>query len=189
MGRFDECIESFYRKYCDAEAKDTMIEYLRNVRRPVKENPNDFADRISTLIRYTNRLPGIEADINEELEKKMIFESFPKNWRIAYIRANRKLANESLSEMLSFMNDEKGFADEADANKRQRNENNNDTRRVRGGGYMAKGRNGNRNGGRQHVHQQGGQNMCRKHNGQHLWICATSSMGHSSGGLGWTLED
>eukprot|EP00957_Ditylum_brightwellii_P206165 15347100-Ditylum_brightwellii.AAC.1 len=50
VNRFDRAIKAFYLKYCDAQAKDTMFQYLQLVRRPTKVQPRDHSDRIETLV-------------------------------------------------------------------------------------------------------------------------------------------
>ena len=54
--RFNQSMAQFYLKYCNEEARDTMIEYLREIRRPVKEDPQTFADRMETLVMVPTTL-------------------------------------------------------------------------------------------------------------------------------------
>eukprot|EP00957_Ditylum_brightwellii_P057469 4357007-Ditylum_brightwellii.AAC.1 len=42
--RFNAKIKKFYRKYCDAEAKDTVFEYLATLRRLTKVTLQDHSD-------------------------------------------------------------------------------------------------------------------------------------------------
>lgn len=69
VARFDQSMEQFYLKYCDSEARDVLIKYLRDVRRPVKEDPQTFADRMETLVRYANKLPGRSPRLTPEETK------------------------------------------------------------------------------------------------------------------------
>ena len=134
----DVALPAFYRHYCDDDARDTMITYLRALKRPVGEDPDEFANRMQTLARYANKLPGIEPKLTDDQIKVIIFNSFPEDWRTAYIRADKSLSTEPLTKILQFMKNEKGFADKKDSQnpyKRKGKSGNDNVKRIRGGGY------------------------------------------------------
>eukprot|EP00957_Ditylum_brightwellii_P132866 10131904-Ditylum_brightwellii.AAC.1 len=56
-------MEKFYLLYCDDDARDVLIEYLRNFHRPTKVPPRNHSDCIEAMIKYTNKLPGLEPKI------------------------------------------------------------------------------------------------------------------------------
>ena len=78
--RFDALINRFYLSYCDSDSRDTMFKYLRYVKKPYQEEAQAHADRMETLIRFSNRLPGLEPPLQAEQTKTIIFDSFPIAW-------------------------------------------------------------------------------------------------------------
>ena len=135
----DVALPAFYRHYCDDDARDTMITYLHALKRPVGEDPDEFSNRMQTLARYANKLPGIEPKLTDDQIKVIIFNSFPEDWRQAYIRADKSLNTEPLAKILQFMKNEKGFADKKDNRnlykRKNKSGNDNNVKRIRGGGY------------------------------------------------------
>ena len=111
--RFWELIHNqFYRKYCSSDARDVMFDYLSNkCKKPVGMEPRDHVNRMRILYRYSNQLPGLEPIRTAEQQKLSIFRTFPESWRRSYIRAGRRVENDSLQEIVDFMTNEKGFAD------------------------------------------------------------------------------
>eukprot|EP00957_Ditylum_brightwellii_P093374 7110116-Ditylum_brightwellii.AAC.1 len=100
--RFDEEIEKNYQHFVDAEARDNVFNYLRGLKRPTKALPQDHADRIEMLVRYANKLPGLNPPMTEMQLKKMVFNQHPIKWRTAYIRSGNSLARDSLMEIVEF---------------------------------------------------------------------------------------
>ena len=119
LARFELAIQEFLLECVDPLAKDHMIKYLKDFRRPIHAKPRDHATRVETLIRYTNRLPGTEPNITPQQMKNMIFESFPMTWRQSWIRAGKSLVTNTLPELVQFMANEQSFADEKDENKKK----------------------------------------------------------------------
>ena len=78
LALFNTCIEEYYTHYVDGNARDTMLTYLRSLRRPVKADPRQFVDRMETLLRYTFRLPGNATALNDNEKKQIIFDAFPE---------------------------------------------------------------------------------------------------------------
>eukprot|EP00957_Ditylum_brightwellii_P207517 15353354-Ditylum_brightwellii.AAC.1 len=66
VDHFDNAIKEFYLKYCGAQAKDTMFQYLNLVRCPTKVQPRDHSNCIEMLVRYSNKLPGLSPDMNDD---------------------------------------------------------------------------------------------------------------------------
>eukprot|EP00957_Ditylum_brightwellii_P019401 1463699-Ditylum_brightwellii.AAC.1 len=56
---FNEAMEAYYLKYCDEDSKDTLFDYLQAFRQPKKVTPQDHSERVGTLVRYANKLPGL----------------------------------------------------------------------------------------------------------------------------------
>eukprot|EP00957_Ditylum_brightwellii_P136888 10439702-Ditylum_brightwellii.AAC.1 len=116
---FDQAIKELYLKYCDAQAKDTMFQYLHLLCRPTKVQPRDQSDCIETLVRYSNKLPGLSWDMNDDQVKQMVFDQHPETWRKFYIRSGMSLETDTLADTVQFMSNEKGFADRDDKKKRK----------------------------------------------------------------------
>ena len=83
VARFNLVMEEFYLRYCGNEARNTGIRYLRSeaVRKPRNSTPRQHQERIETLWRYTNRLPGQEPPLTEAQLKTILFDSFPRRWK------------------------------------------------------------------------------------------------------------
>ena len=164
--RFKESLKQLYLKYCDDDARGTTFKYLRALKRPVGEDPQTFADRIETLVRYLNKLPGRDRELNEDDVKGIIFDSFPLDWKKAFVRTGKPLHEETLGDILQFLKNEKKFADDDDKKKRKREP---DVKRIRGGNQYQPYHKYQRNNNGPRGNNRNNANMCRKHNGQHRW--------------------
>ena len=133
--RFNIEVQNFYRKYCDEDARDVMFQYLSKVKKSKKTTPQDFADRMETLYRFANRLPGTEPLLNAANIKKRIFKGFSLSHQKHYLRS-RDLATETLQQVVQFMENEKAFADNDERSTKRRSDNDSggQAKRMRGGG-------------------------------------------------------
>jgi hypothetical protein len=109
--RFDAAMQEIYHKYVGAEARDTQLEYLKTLRKPMKSDPLTHSSRMLTLARYGNRLPGTDPQLTELQVKKCIFHSFPQSWQQQFVQMGQHVAMTQLSDILKFMSNEKSFAD------------------------------------------------------------------------------
>eukprot|EP00957_Ditylum_brightwellii_P154602 11766668-Ditylum_brightwellii.AAC.1 len=126
VNRFDQTVKEFYQKYYDAEAKDTMFEYLCALRQSTKAQPRDHSNRVETLVRYANKLPGLHLAMTNEQVKKLVFDQHSEKWRIAYNCSGRAVETDTLAAIVQFMSDKKGYADrEEDRRKTKGNGHNN----------------------------------------------------------------
>ena len=121
VARFEQSIKQFYLSYCDDDARDTMFAYLRKLQKPYSVAAGIHADRMEILIKYANRLPGMEPEMMDDQKKRVIFESFPSKWQHAYIQSGWRLQSESLVRIIQYMKYEKSFSDGV-SNKRKRND-------------------------------------------------------------------
>jgi hypothetical protein len=115
--RFELALQTMYRKYVGAEARDVQFEYYRSIQKPLKSSTLDHSSRMLTLARYGNKLPGNEPELTDEQIKKCIFSSFPLTWQQQYIRSGQRVAATPLSDIIEFMSNEKIFADAQNSNK------------------------------------------------------------------------
>ena len=117
-------------------------------------------------MNHSNRLPGLEPQINDDQIKKLIVGSFPVTWQHAYIQSGQRIQTETLMKVVQYMRDEKSFRDN-NHNKRKHSDNDNQgnlNRTDRGmRSTMRGGQRGGRDGGRNGYRS----NPCRTHNGTH----------------------
>ena len=121
VARFNAEMKNYYRRYVDNKARDTLVDYLRNLKKPVDATPQEYADRKQTLIKYANILPGTVEQIPASTSKKMIFDGFPETWRQEYVR-KQTYATAELDDIIQFMTAEKNFADAAQAKQKRKNQ-------------------------------------------------------------------
>eukprot|EP00957_Ditylum_brightwellii_P073388 5577231-Ditylum_brightwellii.AAC.1 len=122
--QFDRAIKAFYLKYCNMTAKDATFEYLYLVCRPTKVQLRDHSNRIELLVRYSNTLPGLLPDMNNDQVKQMIFDQHPEMWRKFYIQSGKSLETDLLADIVQFMSNKKGFADDDNKKKCKRQQEN-----------------------------------------------------------------
>jgi hypothetical protein len=118
--RFDECMQQYYLKYCQRDSRDVMFEYLVNqCRKPIGEEPRTHVARMTTLYRYSNKLPGSDPPKTTEQMKMPIFKTFPETWRQTFIRSGKNVADgrTSIQDIVDFMTTEKAFADKSSTDK------------------------------------------------------------------------
>ena len=159
--RFDAEMHRFYLRYTDNRARDVMFGYLAHLTKSHDTDTRDHADRMETLYRYSNRLPGTQATMNADQIKEVIFASFPETWQRDYIRGGNDLQVATLPDIVQYMANEKVFADNDEQRKRKGGGNN-----VNPGREPKRQKNGNGNG--KGSNKQGG-SPCRLHNGTHQW--------------------
>eukprot|EP00957_Ditylum_brightwellii_P056632 4292672-Ditylum_brightwellii.AAC.1 len=58
------------------------------LKRPVKVPPRDHSNRIKTIVRYSNKLPGLSPAPMTDQTKNMAFDQHPEIWQRAYIELN-----------------------------------------------------------------------------------------------------
>lgn len=83
---FRHVFSLFLKRYCTPMGCDHMVDYLKstNVTKPHDTSCDEHAERLSTLIHYTNQLPSVIPVIDGAGEKTIIFQSFPLRWKRAY---------------------------------------------------------------------------------------------------------
>lgn len=138
---FEECFQFYLLKYCTADARDVLIDYLKtfSCKKPHDADVRVHGDRIRSLCVLANSLPGTMPELNEAMRKKILFDTFPGEWQIEFHKS-RVYADASEQDIMDFMSLQKTSAD------------NKERKRVfggRGGGPPAqRGRFGGRGPGR-----------------------------------------
>ena len=134
--RFTREVTTFVNTYAGSdEARDILLDYIKSTEciKPRKEDCQVHASRIETLCLYANRLEGTRQELNADEIKQAVFSTFPKTWRNDY-KKNRNLHNDSIGDIIEYMNLCKGIADDqmdsSGKNKKRKTE---DGERIRGG--------------------------------------------------------
>ena len=85
--------------------------------KPKEVDIEDHADRIDTICTYIDLLPGNHNTLTDMEKKSLLFNSFPKSWRLEFTlnRNDPELASEK--EIKDFMEKKKEMADREDSNK------------------------------------------------------------------------
>ena len=160
---FDDVVSQFYLEYCDKNAKDTMYDYLNNrCKKPVGEEPRKHVKRMEVLYAYAAKLPGMEENMTDDQIKRSIFKTFPETWRKQYMRSGKDLQTDTMQDIITFMQNEKSYADEEKGKKRitEETQKKNKKQKSNGGNYN----NSNNRGGRVQPDDE-----CPIHSG-HKWI-------------------
>ena len=97
---FNNHMNEFYTKYVDEDARDQMFAYIDMLVKPRNATPNEHVNRMTTLLRYSNKLPGTDAVKDDESIKKIIFKSFPDDWQITYNPSGRDLHDQTMAQVL-----------------------------------------------------------------------------------------
>ena len=111
---FNNAFQRFLRQYCDSRARDDMFDYLTRSDEIQKKHNADcrtHGERIRTLVRRCNALPGTINLIDPNQEKKILFQSYPEDWQMSFERSGRDYATATLTDIMSFMVVEKVHAD------------------------------------------------------------------------------
>ena len=138
--RFIQEVNRFVMGYAGGTtARDDLHKYLRtSVRKPKNVSPQEHADRVETLCRYSNTLPGTEPELTEAQTKNIIFETFPTSWQKEYLKKNTRIGNQTIADIVDYMDMIKGFTDGTENNKRKSDDNNNNNTDNRNGNEKKK---------------------------------------------------
>lgn len=72
---------------------------------------------MTTLLRYSNKLPGADAEKDDDAIKRIMFKSFPDDQQISHNRSGRKVRNQTMTQILQFMKDDKNYKGNQDRKK------------------------------------------------------------------------
>jgi hypothetical protein len=137
VARFDQCYKALVLRYSHEHARDHMVDYLVGSTEVLKSHDTGarhYVERVQTLIRRTNQLPGTVREIDDNNSKKIFFNSFPPKWRKTFIRSGRVYETAQISDIIQFMSNEKLFADKEEARRKTDRPSGRDFKRGRGNG-------------------------------------------------------
>ena len=154
----------------DSKAKDAIISAwtsTSNYMKPKEVEVEDHADRIDTICTYIDLLPGNHNILTDMEKKSLLFNSFPKTWRLEFTlnRNDPELASEK--EIKDFMEKKKEMAD------REENSKERAKAKVKKMEETKKKR-----------QEKKGNQLCRTHNGAHLWKDCPNNPKNQRGGRG-----
>ena len=109
---FEECYQTFLLQYCTADARDILIDYLKtsSCKKPHDADVRMHSERIRSLCVLANYLPGTMPEINDAMRKKMLVDTFPADWQVAF-HSTKEIANVTEQQIVSFMCLQKTAAD------------------------------------------------------------------------------
>ena len=78
--------------------RDVLIDFLRSDRcHKVRSiSVGDHVLRIETLCQYANELEGTEPELQEAQIKRIVFDSFPRDWKSAFLLHNKLAEKRSM---------------------------------------------------------------------------------------------
>lgn len=135
VNRFNEEMEKFKLKYCNENARDVMIDYLRTNPECKKTHDADVrehGERLRTLFNMANQLPGTVPRLNEHACKDITFHSFPEEWQLNYESSAHDYAAATEQDILAAMAVEKVKADRKEQSFKRRSGGRSDNKRARG---------------------------------------------------------
>jgi len=89
--RFEQAINEYKLKYCDENARDTMVDYMQNNKECEKTHDEDVrkhGERLRAMFEYANQLPGTGSLLTANDKKNILLNSFPDDWILNY-QSNR----------------------------------------------------------------------------------------------------
>jgi hypothetical protein len=118
-------------------ARDHMVDYLGSAEVLKSHDTgarHHYAERIQTLIRRTNQLPGTVREIDDNDSKKILVNSFPPRWSTTFIRSGRVYETAQISDIIQFMSNANLFADKEESRRRTDRPSRRDFKRGRDNG-------------------------------------------------------
>ena len=110
VARFRNLINDFYLSYCGDDSRDTMFAYLQKFNKPYSVAAGVHADRMEILVKYANKLPGMEPEMNDDQKK---------TWQHTYIQSGRRIQSENLICVVQYIKDDKSLDDGANNKRKQ----------------------------------------------------------------------
>ena len=185
-----------YRKFYapSKRARDEVVDYLKSeaVKKSHSSSCQAHADRVETCCARANILHGIREPLSDREIKEILFKSFPKPWQNDYTRSGRDVVDDSIEQIVQYMTEQKGIADEEQQQRSRKRPAEDDNRAGLGRtGRQRKNNNNNNNrNNRQDETPEEKRNRlnaqpCRKHKGQHLWgECRANKYGYNRNNTG-----
>ena len=120
IDRFNNSVRTFYVSFAGSRSRDKLIEYIQTIRKPRKVDPRSHSSRMQQLADFANKLPGDMPELTEFQIKQYIYNSFPDSWKVAYTRTGKRVASETLADIIEFMTNEKEIADHEESTRKKK---------------------------------------------------------------------
>lgn len=120
--------------------RDVMFKYIDQengeCHKPLKADCQEHAARVETLCRMANRLQGTLPVKDDQNIKLSVHNTLPKQWRNDYRKSQRDFNNDTIQQIIGYMNLCKAEADDdmAKAGKSKKHKAEDSSERIRGGG-------------------------------------------------------
>jgi hypothetical protein len=104
------------------KARDHIIEYMKSdsCRKPKKATIRDHSRRMQALMKLANEAEGTESQLNEAKFNKILLNSFPSEWKTAFIIGGGNVSNMNTEELINHFSEVKIEYDNKESkNKRQ----------------------------------------------------------------------
>lgn len=123
--KFEVAMRLMMLRFCGGRhAGDALLEYLssESARKQRDKSVAEHVGRFCTLIGYARLLPReVSAYPNDNQEKKLLFDSFPYNWKLNFKNSGAQFYDKSINELSEYMEGQKAVADTDSSKKRSRN--------------------------------------------------------------------
>jgi hypothetical protein len=151
-------------------ARDHIIEYMKSdsCKKPRKITVRDHSRRMQALMKLANEAEGTESQLNEAKFNKILLNSFPNEWKTAFIVGGGNISTMSTEDLINHFSEVKIEYDNKDIKRRQGSMRNNylNSGRGRGRGFYNPRYQGNNRYGRGRGHMNRNFNRGRGRGGQ-----------------------
>jgi hypothetical protein len=110
----EEAFQSALRKMKVAfgggeKARDHIIEYMKSdsCRKPKKSTVRDHSRRMQALMKLANEAEGTESLLNEAKFNKILLNSFPNEWKTAFIIGGGNISNMTTEDLINHFSEVK----------------------------------------------------------------------------------
>ncbi|GFH58269.1 hypothetical protein CTEN210_14745 [Chaetoceros tenuissimus] len=124
--KFQVAVNLMMIRFCGGRSGgDALLEYLRSdkVRKEKSKSVAEHVGRFCTLVGYAKELLRIVAPRpDDNLEKKLVFDSFPYQWKLNFTNSGAVYHEKSINEISEYMERQKSTADADTSKKRARHQ-------------------------------------------------------------------
>ena len=110
IAHFNGIYDIFVSRIGGRYARDDMWKFFRSseCRKPFATEVREHVNRMGTIKRYTNLLPGREPIITEASHMNHVVESFPEKWQMEFLKIHPDgIGNMSMDHIISFFEAQK----------------------------------------------------------------------------------
>jgi hypothetical protein len=103
-------------------ARDHIIEYMKSeaCRKPRKSTVRDHSRRMQALMKLANEAEGTESQLDEAKFNKILLNSFPREWKTAFIIGGGNISNMNTESLITHFSEVKIEFDNREKNSRNK---------------------------------------------------------------------